>query len=376
MARRRDKETERAPGTGSEGVEGQEADETAGVEMADPGATAAEQQESLERIERGGITVAAERRLSELREHGGLFTSDLTVNGWALAHQLGLRPLSQVMGSSIYQMGYQGAWGGEWGGAGGMGFAQTYMVELGTLSRALNEVRTRALGRLAEEAMHVGADAVVEVDTRSGESSLETGTVSLEHTVFGTAVSREAGPSNPDPRGGEGGEHGSGGGEHWSGEHGSGEHGSRRHGGGRPVLTELSVADFSKLVRGGFEPLGIVAWSSVFFASYNYGPGMVGGGMMSVGATQNFELREFTRAFYNARESVMGELNAQASAIGASGIVGVRIGHRAVPHTLQGGMGTRERSGLMVTFNAIGTAIRQTAEATLYPPEMTIDLTA
>jgi uncharacterized protein YbjQ (UPF0145 family) len=357
MARRRDKK-------GAEGAEGDEVDEAAGAEMADPGATAAEQQESLQRIERGGITVAAERRLSELREQGGLFTSDLSVNGWALAHQLGLRPLSQVMGSSIYQMGYQGAWGGEWGGAGGMGFAQTYMVELTTLSRALNEVRTRALGRLAEEAMHVGADAVVEVDTRAGESSLETGSVSLEHTVFGTAVSRQAGPPNADTRRGKG------------GEHVSGQHGSGRHGGGRPVLTELSVADFSKLVRGGFEPLGIVAWSSVFFASYNYGPGMAGGGMMSVGAMQNFELREFTRAFYNARESVMGELNAQASAIGASGIVGVRIGHRAVPHTLQGGMGGRERSGLMVTFNAIGTAIRQTDEVTLYPPEMTIDLTS
>jgi uncharacterized protein YbjQ (UPF0145 family) len=346
MARRRDKGTEGSPGAGSARAEGHEVDEAADAEMADPGATAAEQQESLQRIERGGITVAAERRLSELREHGGLFTSDLTVNGWALAHQLGLRPLSQVMGSSIYQMGYQGAWGGEWGGVGGMGLAQTYMVELNTLSRALNEVRTRALGRLAEEAEHVGADAVVEVDTRAGESSLETGTVSLEHTVFGTAVSRES-------------------------SRGGGQHGS-----GRPVLTELSVADFSKLVRGGFEPLGIVAWSSVFFASYNYGPGMVGGGMMSVGGMQNFELREFTRAFYNARESVMGELNAQASAIGASGIVGVRIGHRAVPHTLGGGMGARERSGLMVTFNAIGTAIRQTGEATLYPPETTIDLTA
>ncbi len=329
------------------------------AEMADPGATAAEQQESLQRIERGGITVAAERRLSELREHGGLFTSDLTVNGWALASQLGLRPLSQVMGSSIYQMGYQGAWGGEWGGVGGMGLAQTYMIELDTLSRALNEVRTRALGRMAEEAMHVGADAVVEVDTRAGESSLETGTTSLEHTVFGTAVSR----NDQSP--------------------GIGKRGAAQHGSGRPVLTELSVADFSKLVRGGFEPLGIVAWSSVFFASYNFGPGMVGGGMsrgggMLMGGMQNFELSEFTRAFYNARETVMAELNAQASAIGASGIVGVRIGHRAVRHELQGGMGSSSRSGLMVTFNAIGTAIQQqTGEAvTLYPPEMTIDLTA
>src|SRR5580658_11209451 len=159
----------------------------ADTEMVDPGATAAEQEESLARVERGGITVAAERRLSELRERGGLFTSDLSVNGWALCHQLGLRPLSQVMGSSIYQMGYQSSWGQLAGGYDPFG---TFMFELDTLSQALNEVRSRALGRLAEEAMHVGADAVVEVNTRAGESSLETGSVSLEHTVFGTAVRR------------------------------------------------------------------------------------------------------------------------------------------------------------------------------------------
>jgi uncharacterized protein YbjQ (UPF0145 family) len=355
MARRR--------GTGAEGAEGEEVDEAAGAEIADPGATAAEQQESLERIERGGITVAAERRLSELREQGGLFTSDLSVNGWALAHQLGLRPLSQVMGSSIYQMGYQSSWGQMEGGYDPTG---ANMFELNTLSQALNEVRTRALGRLAEEAMHVGADAVVEVDTRAGESSLETGTTTLEHTVFGTAVRREEGPSNAGTRKGEG------------GQHGNEQHGSGRHRSGRPVLTELSVADFSKLVRGGFEPLGIVAWSSVFFASYAYGTGMIGGGItgggLMMGGMQNFELRAFTQAFYNARESVMAELNAQASTIGASGIVGVRIGHRAVRHEIQGMSG--KLGGLMVTFNAIGTAIRQTEEVTLHPPETTIDLTA
>jgi uncharacterized protein YbjQ (UPF0145 family) len=359
MARRR--------GTGSEGVEGEEADGAASAEMADPGATAAEQQESLERIERGGITVAAERRLSELREQGGLFTSDLSVNGWALAHQLGLRPLSQVMGSSIYQMGYQSSWGQLEGGYDPTG---ANMFELDTLSQALNEVRTRALGRLAEEAMHIGADAVVEVNTRAGESSLETGTTTLEHTVFGTAVRREAGASGADSGRGEGG-------EHRSGQHGSGRHVGVRHGGGRPVLTELSVADFSKLVRGGFEPLGIVAWSAVFFASYAYGTGLLGAGMagggMMMGGMQNFELGAFTQAFYNARESVMAQLGAQASTLGASGIVGVRIGHRAVRHEIQG-MGGK-LGGLMVTFNAIGTAIRQTDEVTLHPPETTIDLT-
>ncbi len=320
----------------------------------DPEVAAAEQEESLARIERGGITVAAERRLSELRERGGLFTSDLSVNGWALCHQLGLRPLSQVMGSSIYQMGYQSSWGQLEGGYDPFG---TFMFELDTLSRALNEVRSRALGRLAEEAMHVGADAVVEVETRAGESSLETGSVTLEHTVFGTAVSRNGSPGS-----GRGSGSGSGSGD----RSGSGS--------GRPVLTELSVADFSKLVQAGFEPLGIVAWSSVFFAGYAFGPGLAAGGMMT-GPVQNFELREFTQAFYNARETVMAQLGAQATALGASGIVGVRIGHRAVRHTLQGGMNSRQRNGLMVTFNAVGTAIHQSESAPLHPPETTIDLT-
>ncbi len=69
------------------------------------------------------------------------------------------------MGSSIYQMGYQTAWGRSALGGGAM-------VELDTLSQALNEVRGRALHRLAEEARHVGADAVVGVETRAGESDL------------------------------------------------------------------------------------------------------------------------------------------------------------------------------------------------------------
>jgi uncharacterized protein YbjQ (UPF0145 family) len=265
------------------------------------------------------------------------YTSNLSIADFALCHQLNLRPLSQVMGSSIYQMGYQAAWGqqGSWGP---QGLGGTFMVELDTLSQALNEVRSRALGRLAEEARHVGADAVVGVSAHAGESDLETGSVALEHTVVGTAVSRPG------------------------------------SGGSQPVLTELSVADYGKLVQGGFEPLGIVAWSSVFFAGYAFGPGIAGGEMM-MGPVQTFELREFTQAFFEARETVMAQLGNQARELGAAGIVGVRIGHNAVRRTLSAGMGSRERNGLMVTFTAIGTAIRQAEQAPLYPPETTIDLT-
>jgi uncharacterized protein YbjQ (UPF0145 family) len=319
--------------------------------MSDPGQELEqEQQRSLERIEAGGIPLAAERRLRELGAAsrrgdgarsetgaaGATFTSDLSVNGWALCHQLGLTPLSQVMGSSIYQIGYQEAWGG-------MGFGAAMLLELDSLSQALNEVRGRSLSRLAQEARLVGADAVVAVQTRAGQSELETGTVALEHVTFGTAVRRE---------------------------------GARVE---HPVLTELSVAEYAMLVQGGFEPVGIVAWSSVFFTSYVFsgmlGEGAFGGGPMGVGA-RNFELREFTQAVYSARETVMARITGQASALGAAGVVGVRIGHSVQPRTLGGGMGMREVRGLMVTFDAIGTAITHSQNATPPTPKPIIDLSS
>jgi uncharacterized protein YbjQ (UPF0145 family) len=312
----------------------------------------AEDQRSLQRIEAGHIPLSAQRRLSELSARGGSFTSDLSINGFALCHQLRLTPLSQVMGSSIYQMGYQSAWGQPAGGYDPYGSS---MFELQTLSEALNEVRGRALVRLAEEAQHVGADAVVGVETRAGESELGSGAgagqLALEHMVLGTAVRRA------DSRGGS------------------------------PVLTELSLADYALLLRAGIEPAGIVAWSSVFFANYGYygalGTGSGLGAGMGMGSVQNFELREFTQAFYGARETVMTEITRQAAGLRASGVVGVRIGHTARPHTLSGGLGGavggfggREIRGLMVTFNAIGTAIHQHDHADVHPPEPVIDLFA
>jgi uncharacterized protein YbjQ (UPF0145 family) len=244
------------------------------------------------------------------------------------------------MGSSIYQMGYQGAWGAT-------SFGGSALVELDSLSQALNEVRGRALNRLAEEARHVGADAVVGVETRAGESDLGgSGQLALEQMVLGTAVRRK---------------------------------GARNE---HPVMTELSVADYALLLRAGIEPAGIVAWSSVFFASYAYS-GMLGGGPGMMSSMQPYELSEFTQALYSARERTMGQITQQASALGASGVVGVRIGHTIQPRTLGagmggavGGFGARELRGMMITFNAIGTAIHQHADAEIQAPEPVVDLFA
>jgi len=312
-----------------------------------PGTLAAD---SLARIEAGDIPPEAVRRLAGLRESGGLFTSDLSAADFALCHQLGLRPLAQVMGSSIYQVGYQQSVGWMGPGAGAVFPGAGLVTELDTLTDAWNEVRERALGRLAREAQEVGADAVVGVDVRAGarefgDSSMSSGVI--EYSVVGTAVQRDGtrDASNRDRRG-------------------RGTHDRQI------VLTELSVADYTKLLNAGIEPAGIVGWSSVCFSMFSYStamraqPGLLGGG-------ESFELREFTQAIYAARERVMERLGRQAQALDASGIVGVRIDHSISRQDL----GLSGGSGLIVTFHAIGTAVHDSAYTKPPGPKPTIDLT-
>ncbi|HEY2767656.1 MAG TPA: heavy metal-binding domain-containing protein [Solirubrobacteraceae bacterium] len=306
----------------------------------------AEQAESLSRVERGGIPLAAERRLRALRERGGSFTSDLSVADFALCHQLGLRPLSQVMGSSIYQVGWQEApW--SWGAGG------SFMFELETLSEAWNGVRRRALQRLAEEAAHVGADAVVDLALRTGSHAWAEN--SIEYVAIGTAVAHGGRPGparEPKDTGGSR---------------------ESRPTAANPVLTELSMADLAKLERAGIEPLGIVAWSSVFFAAASPETQMMGGLSGRMMFPENQELGEYTQGFYEARETVMRSLTSQAAELNANGVVGMRINHGVERISIGGGR--YQRGGLMVTFHAIGTAIREREALPLHPPETTIDLT-
>jgi uncharacterized protein YbjQ (UPF0145 family) len=106
----------------------------------------------------------------------------------------------------------------------------------------------------------------------------------------------------------------------------------------------------------------------VFFVA-GYSPQMLGG--MNFMANQ--ELREFTQGLYSAREIVVQRLTHQAAELDASGVIGVRIAHGMRQMSIGGG--AYSRSGLMVTFHAIGTAIREDAATVPNAPETTIDLT-
>ncbi|HEU0250621.1 MAG TPA: heavy metal-binding domain-containing protein [Solirubrobacteraceae bacterium] len=261
------------------------------------------------------------------------YTSDLSVADFALCSQLGLQPLAQVMGSSIYQVGYEGTqWPSAWGGG--------LMFELQTLSDAWNKVRELALGRLAQEATTAGADAVIGVDIRTGTHEFAEGGV--EQVVIGTAVRHTRGV---------------------------GRHQIRAE----PVLTELSVADYVKLLQAGVEPLGIVAWSSVFFVLATGETQAMGGLSGKLLYRENQELVGYTQGIYEARETVVARMTSQAERLGASGVIGTRITHGFAARDVRAGGFTQ--TGLVVTFHAIGTAISENDETAPYPPETAIDLT-
>jgi uncharacterized protein YbjQ (UPF0145 family) len=334
-----------------------------------------ERSDELARIEAGGIPSRAEARLKALRRDGSLFTSGLSVNEFALLRQMGPQPLAQVMGASVVRTGWQylpalepgevniGARSQRYTRAFGptpSGYAlgnrftepsllqvrayqwhRTVVCELDVLTDAWNLARRRALDRLSEEALQVGADAVVGVHLHRSDHDLGKGTI--EYVVAGTAI-RLAGSS----------------GESW------------------PVLTDVSVQDYWRLRGAGHEPAGLLATTVVVFASPDRATRL--GRARRV--AQNQELDELSRGFHAARDAVRGRLVGQVSAAQGAGAVGVEFSHRVhrdkipVASSLTGtgqrgwrlgrlgipyrvsGRSDIERKGWVITMHAAGTAIR------------------
>jgi uncharacterized protein YbjQ (UPF0145 family) len=263
----------------------------------------AQQEASIASIEAGGLPLNAQQRLKELAgDPNALFTSNLTVNEFVLGHELQLDPVCQVMGSSIYKMGWQfKGW-------------STGVLEVQTT--ALNHSRELALGRLRQEAEMAGAHAVVGVTINRGEHDFLSD--SVEFIATGTAVRIPGTP--PDAP---------------------------------PVLTDLSIQDLHKLLRAGYQPLGVVAASTAYYIVASWATRRA---QSWLSGRQNQELTDFTQGVYTARELAMANLQQQTAGMNAEGIVGVRLmqHHR----TIEAGSAGNERKDLIVTYHVIGTAIR------------------
>jgi uncharacterized protein YbjQ (UPF0145 family) len=269
-----------------------------------------EQAASLDALAQGGLPLRAQQRLGEIGKAGsGFFTSDLSVDEFALVHALGLRPISQVMGSSIYHVGWQQQ-PGIYGGFQPAGVSQ----ELTVISDAWNTARLRAFARLEQEAKLVGASAVVGVHVTRGQHDWAAG--AIEYVAVGTAIGDGAAPTET------------------------------------PTLSDLSGQDTWKLWQAGYRPLGVVGASTVHYIVPGWSTQQASGYWSS---WANQELPDFTRGVYDARETAIGRMTAEARTLGAAGVVGVSIEHSAEER--ESGAGGSRRRDLVVTFHVLGTAI-------------------
>ncbi|HEX9413259.1 MAG TPA: heavy metal-binding domain-containing protein, partial [Ktedonobacterales bacterium] len=120
-----------------------------------------------------------------------------------------------------------------------------------------------------------------------------------------------------------------------------GEDGQRRL-----FTSDLSTNEFLLIKEAGFDPVGVVVGSSIYHVGYQpvYTSGL-GLGFGALYADQ--ELTVLSEAKYRARELAMACMEAEAEALGADGIVGVRLD-----------AGEYEWGPDLVEFLAVGTAVR------------------
>ena len=249
---------------------------------------------------------------ARLAEAGKVWTSDLSVSEFALLDKAGFRPLEFVMGSSVYHIGWQ---------------QQNYRqsTELQVLSQAMYTARTNAMGRMLAEAHQVGADGVVGTRLTFRQHG-----VSPEHIEFiavGTAVVSKERP------------------------------GDLRRPDGLPFSSHLNVQDFYTLLSTGHAPVEFVMGVCVWHVAAQ---GFLQT-LRQIG--QNIEMPQWTQGYYDARETALARMQAEAERVQATGITGVEWAASEWmwgTHTLE--------------FFTSGTAVRQVGQPTGFDPAFVLPL--
>jgi uncharacterized protein YbjQ (UPF0145 family) len=266
---------------------------------------------SRQALEAGGLPTRATQRLTEELNAGHpLFTSDLSAKEHLLTREQGYQPLSQVMGSSIYQVGWQYTRQYSWG---------TSIQEMVTVSEAHQHAAQLALGRLEQEAKLLRAHGVIGV--RFTQRDYEWGSNLIEYTAIGTAIKL---PNTPL--------------------------------GAHPFLSDLSGQEFWTLLQAGYYPAGVVTGYSSFWVALGSQMtqqlrGWWGGG------SYNQEVVPFTQGVYTARHQAMKRADSMAKSMGAIGVVGMHVDNNRNIAEYETDNPQRHYLDLFVHFAVVGTAI-------------------
>ena len=269
---------------------------------------------SMEALARGDLPLRAQERIARAAagaaEAEYRFTSDLSVNEFLAIRECGFEPVSQVMGSSVYQI----AWTGQCMGAGSYGMFATTPMD--AYAQAMSHARSLALGRMAKETAGVGGHGVVGVHLTWRYIDQANGL--MEFTALGTAIRRRgaAAPTSP-------------------------------------FLSSLSGQDFAKLFRDGYLPCGIV----IGMSAYQIHPGW--GSRYQQQSWANMEMDQYTSAVTSARHAAVSTMYNDLQQMGAEGCVGMTVALQmwSRPCYYNRGAEREELEDKVVQFSAVGTAV-------------------
>jgi uncharacterized protein YbjQ (UPF0145 family) len=263
-------------------------------------------------LDAGGLPFRAQRRIHEMNTAGhAVWTSTLSPSEQVVASQTGVEPISQVMGSSTYHVGFSGFT--SWGGG-----------ELVGLTQAYAHARSRALSRMQQEATLMRAHAVV--DVRFEGRGYDFGGDLIEFTAIGTAVRLRG---QPPPQ--------------------------------QAVLTLLKTDELWKLHHAGYWPVAIAMGNCFWYEPHC--------DCTSETSIFSGELPMHTRASMATRDLAVHRFREFAHHFGAHGTVGVRVDRRA--HDREESGHTRFHLELVL----MGTAVVRRHDAREPPrPKLIVDL--
>jgi uncharacterized protein YbjQ (UPF0145 family) len=257
--------------------------------------------------------------------HHRAVSTDFSVDEAILVEGTGYEPLGLVTGSAIYRPPFWGRYG----------VAMRENRELADLSNSLHSARTIAMGRLRADAAALHADGVVGVrlefegaEGKGRDYRFNAIGTAIRATRHATVRSNDR-PSDglPPPR-------------------------------GEVFTSDLSGRDFALLARAGYVPAGMVMGVCVYHVARR----QFGDWLKTQNA--NIELELITTALYDSRELAMERMQEESHALGADGIVGVRIQEE-----------THVWGSHVIEFLAIGTAVRLVAdEHRSLAPDMVVPL--
>jgi uncharacterized protein YbjQ (UPF0145 family) len=214
----------------------------------------------------------------------------LAVDGFAAIRGVGFEPVGQVFGAAVYYLATVTGAGCPGTTAAGYQRQDAAVVvsaegaagSAGRLAQSLHEGRRTALDRMAGKCAELGGHGVVGATLRVTEIPATSLTAAaIEFTVIGTAVRVIGCPPLA-----------------------------------RPFATELSGADFAKLVMAGWVPAGIALGISV--AGLHDTLVTTSSGPLGTG---NAEVPPYTGLISAARSGARDRLEQSARALGADGVV-------------------------------------------------------